>query len=179
MQDVLYTALPLIVLLSRFAVAPSQLRARPRVEPVTFQRVSTPCPQLARKASFLSGVQSRPEFVRSDELVSVQGAADGNKKNVSLERPSHGLHSVTVLSVVCSVPQIVSLERDHPHRGSLACLSNVSQSSRHELSSSFSRCPAQSPALPASNVGRIEEPSNRIILRLRTSRRLKSVVVIH
>ena len=87
MQDVLYTVLPLIVLLFHFAVPPSQLRARPRVEPVIFQRVSTPCPQLARKASFLCGVQSRPEFVRSDELVSVQGAADGNKKTCPLKFP--------------------------------------------------------------------------------------------
>ena len=99
----------LVQVLFHFAVATSQLRARLHVEPVTFQRESTPCPQFPRKASFLSGVQSRPEFVRSDELVSVQGAADGNKKKVSLERPSHGLRSVVVLSVVCSVPQIVSL----------------------------------------------------------------------
>ena len=56
---------------------------------------------VGQESSFLSGVQPRPEFVRSDDLVRFQGAADGDRKTVfDACTRSHYFRSVVVLCVV-------------------------------------------------------------------------------
>ena len=76
---------------------------------------------VGQEGSFLSRVQSRPELVCSEDLVSVQGAADGERKTVSLrgihkislEELNHGLNSVVALYVLGSVTN-----RSHQARSS-------------------------------------------------------------
>ena len=74
---------------------------------------------VGQENSCLSGVQSRSEFVRNDDLVSFQGAVDRNRKTVSLR----GIHKVLLERPVMASP-----------------LYELSSTSRHELSSSSSWC---------------------------------------